>query len=965
MPNKSIFYIIALIALALLGNMFNLSLLLGVDFIFGSIFILLLLRVYGLKWAFAGSLIANGYTLLLWNHPYAMLVFVLETLFVGILYRGKKIVLMDALYWIILGMPLIWVFYRYGLHMNVTASLLIMLKDAVNGILNALIASLLITYLPLMKRSAFDQRNMSSSFHEVLFTFLVTLVFLSLLLVTVMIGREQYRNMNEGIIKKTENYSNLIRMDIAEWGGAHAAALNMFSMAAVESKLERLDSLQRQAASLQALYPDYFTLYIANREGTTKVFYPSRNEEGQSTIGLNFSDRPYFEYMRQHRVPVVSDVFEGRGGVTEPIVIIGSPLMIDGEFQGAAVGALDLTYVTTELKKLANNSMMHLTIVDRNYKVIGSTRDDLAVSDLYDWAKNGGITEMDDGLYHWFPETIKNPMNRWGESSYFKIMTLPPMDGWTMIAETEVAPYRDRLYQSYIKIFSILLICGLLSILISYVVSRIIVKPIQLLTYTTTDLPEKIAQNEIVSWKSSFIEEINTLISNSKETACRLQSMFAQIQRLAYYDSLTGLPNRVYFDQQLQEYLEEANANEFGRTAAVLFIDLDRFKMVNDTFGHAVGDLLLQVAAERIQDNLGQGSILSRMGGDEFIALLPNRTREQVEEISQTVLKAFKKPLLIMDQEVYTTPSIGISLFPADGTSGTELIKNADHMMYMVKESGRNGYRFYERKLTTALSTKMSLETMLHKALDHHEFELFYQPRMELKTGQILGFEALIRWRHPVQGMISPADFIPIAEETGLIGPIGEWVLRTACAQNKAWQNEGCTPVCVSVNLSARQFKDENLVRMIADILHETQLDPRYLELEITENISMAHQDKVLSTLQEIRKLGVKISIDDFGTGYSSLNYLVKFPIDSLKIDQSFVRNIQSQSNDISIVKAIIYIAHSMGLKVVAEGVETHEQLTLLRELNCDEVQGYSISKPVSCEDVREFLQQAERKEPE
>lgn len=952
--NKSIVFIIALIIFGLLGNMLSLSLLLGVNFIFGSIFTFLILRIYGLKWALVASVIVNGYTLFLWNHPYAMLVFVLETLFVGVFYRGKRIVLFDSLYWMILGMPLIWVFYRYALDMNFTASLLVVLKDAVNGILNVLISSLIFTYLPLLKWPSFQKRKMSSSLHDVLFNIFVTFTFITLLLVTVMIGHEQYHNMNEKIKSETERDSAIIRNDLTEWGEVHVAAVNTLSMAAAENRMEEIDSLQRQMAYLLALYPDFTTSYIADRNGVTKLFSPLLNNKGKSTIGLNFSDRPYFEYMREKHQFVVSDVFLGRGCVNEPIVVVGSPIMISGEFTGAAVGVLNLNYVTTELKKLANNRLMNVTIVDRNDRVIASTRDDLAVMNPYNWAEWGEASEIIGGLYHWFPDAIRNPMNRWGESSYFKIMTIPELGDWSVIVEAPIAPYRDRLYSYYIKIFSVLLACGLIFIFISNVISEIIVRPIKLLTHTTTNLPEKIAENQSVNWKGSFIQEINTLISNSKDTATRLQSMFAEIQLLAYYDCLTGLPNRVNFNQRLQAYLKEAD--DHGHTAAILFIDVDRFKMVNDTFGHTKGDQLLKLVVVRVQECLGQDAILSRMGGDEFIALLPNVTREQSEQIAQAVLAAFKIPISLSDHEVYTTPSIGISLFPTDGDSEMELIKNADQAMYMVKKTGRNGYSFYEGKLNTSLSNQMSLETMLHKALDNHEFELFYQPRMELKTGQIIGLEALIRWRHPVQGMISPAEFIPIAEESGLISPIGEWVLRTACSQNKAWQNEGYKPVCVSVNLSVRQFKDKDLVRNISGILNETQLDPRYLELEITENISMNNEEQVLSTLQEIRKLGVKISIDDFGTGYSSLNYLVNYPIDFLKIDQSFVRNIQSQSNDVSIVKAIIFIAHSIGLKVVAEGVETEEQLNLLRELECDDVQGYLISKPVQCEEVRNFL---------
>ena len=295
-------------------------------------------------------------------------------------------------------------------------------------------------------------------------------------------------------------------------------------------------------------------------------------------------------------------------------------------------------------------------------------------------------------------------------------------------------------------------------------------------------------------------------------------------------------------------------------------------------------------------------------------------------------------------------------MYPDDGLDHQALLKNADQAMYAAKDKGKNMYQFYISEMDEASSNKMILETMMHKALDNREFELYYQPRMNLMTGALTGLEALIRWKHPEKGWISPAEFIPVAEETGLINPIGEWVLRTACAQNKAWQDAGYPPFSVSVNLSVRQFREQTLVHLIPKVLQETGLDPQYLELEITENISMHNMEYVLSILQEIKKLGVKISMDDFGTGYSSLSYLKKFPIDHLKIDQSFIRDIQHHEEDNSIVKAIIRMAHSLEMIVIAEGVETEAQSSLLREMKCDEIQGFFISKPLPPEHIEHFL---------
>jgi diguanylate cyclase (GGDEF)-like protein len=952
----SFFCLLFLVALAFLGNLLNLSLFFGVDFIFGSIFVLLIIKRYGFKWGLVGSIIASSYTLLLWNHPYALMVFIFETIFIGVLHRKKEsnLVLLVALFWVFLGMPMIWFSYHYGLHMNATATLTIMLKDAVNGIFNSLIASLILTYLPSSAWGDLNSKKSSTSFSQLLFNIFVALIVFPMLLVMILVGQGEFKKIETEIQKSAEVQSEVILNDITNWRNAQVTAVVQLSKLASETRLKEVDSLQQFTTYFKDSFPDFHSMYITDSTGAALTFYPLHNQSGMPTLGLNFSDRPYFKEMKSHLQPVISDVFIGRGSVTKPIVNVGAPIIIDQHFQGIASGALDLGYINEKIKKLTNKTKINVTIVDRNHHVIASTKPTLTMMQEYDWQKGGEVQALNGDFYHWFPNNIKNPMNHWGGSSYVKVIPLSDHTDWTIIMESPVSPYRDDLYNSYIKILSILLICGLIAIVISIFISRLIVKPITQLADTTTDLPDKILGKEPVHWPTSIMAEIAILINNFKNTAERLQKMFHDIQYFAYYDSLTNLPNRVLFNQQLEAVLEKTKM--YGQTSAVLFVDLDRFKVVNDTLGHGHGDLLLQIVAQRLRNCIESNDILSRMGGDEFTAVLSNINREQTAALAQRMLDAFSQPIDISGHEVFITPSIGISLFPDDGLDHQTLIKNADQAMYAAKDKGKNKYQFYASEMNETSSHKMNVETMMHKALDNHEFELYYQPKIHIETGVLTGLEALIRWRHPEKGWITPIDFIPIAEDTGLINPIGEWVLRTACAQNKAWQDAGYPSVSVSVNLSVRQMKEQSLVHLITQVLRETGLDPQYLELEITENISMHNMNDVLSTLHEIKRLGVKIAMDDFGTGYSSLSYLKKFPIDHLKIDQSFIRDIQLNQEDHSIVKAIIAMAHSLGMIVIAEGVETEAQSALLREMKCNEIQGYFISKPFPPENFSLFL---------
>lgn len=422
-----------------------------------------------------------------------------------------------------------------------------------------------------------------------------------------------------------------------------------------------------------------------------------------------------------------------------------------------------------------------------------------------------------------------------------------------------------------------------------------------------------------------------------------------QLQFLANNDALTGLPNRVLLQERIINALNRAKRSIKYPHIAILFIDIDRFKVVNDTLGHSAGDLLLQEVAKRLVACLRNTDTVARQGGDEFVVLLEQFSDAQtLSVVARKIMDALAKPpVFLPDNEVFISVSIGISVSPHDGNDLHSLMKNADAAMYRVKEQGKNNFQFYAADMNLHSFERLALETSLRRALERDELALYYQPKVDLKTGRIAGAEALLRWKHPDLGLILPLQFIALAEETGLIVPIGGWSLGEVCRQNMAWQKAGLVPISIAVNLSSRQFDDNKLYDTVTGALTSSGLDPIWLELEITESLVMRNADYSFDVLQRIRDMGVHVSIDDFGTGYSSLSYLKRFPVDSLKVDRSFIRDVPQDADDVAITQAIIAMAHSLGLKVIAEGVETEEQLDFLRELKCDQVQGYIFSEPI------------------
>jgi diguanylate cyclase (GGDEF)-like protein len=467
-------------------------------------------------------------------------------------------------------------------------------------------------------------------------------------------------------------------------------------------------------------------------------------------------------------------------------------------------------------------------------------------------------------------------------------------------------------------------------------------------------------------WQNERIvrRQVETL---EREVTARTQGLEAanrQLRHLATHDVLTGLPNRVLMDDRLAQ--ASKHADRHGESFGLILLDLDRFKLVNDSLGHRAGDELLKEVAQRLKGVVRDIDTVARLGGDEFVLIVnPGGGRDTAQQVAARIIDVMQAPVRIAGVEIHTSPSVGVAFYPEDGATIELLLAHADAAMYSAKQRGRNNIQFFTAGMNTATQEKVKLESDLHFALEQKQLELHYQPKVNTATGIMHGAEALLRWRHPIRGTVPPAEFIPLAEECGLIGTIGAWVVREACRQARAWQVAGLPPLRVAVNLSASQFRQSNIVDTIRDALDQAGLEGRFLEVELTESAVMHDPEESIAILEKLSKMGVLVSVDDFGTGYSSMSYLRRFPIDKLKIDRGFISEVMSRPEDASIVRAIVSLAHSLKLKVVAEGVESIDQLEFLKTLGCDQYQGYYYSPALPAQKFEELVRSRRQAESE
>ncbi|MDF2558033.1 MAG: diguanylate cyclase/phosphodiesterase [Bacillales bacterium] len=621
-------------------------------------------------------------------------------------------------------------------------------------------------------------------------------------------------------------------------------------------------------------------------------------------------------------------------------------------------------YTTTEFDIIITNS--HNEIISSSSSFKHNSEKYFHLNDMYE------IKKISTNYFEALPKGQKGvpPILKWRSG---KLILVDQVDSLSIkiYIQYPISQYQDQIFKEFLIYFKLSILFLLLAILFIFIVNRLLMNNLKQLIVATTDLPQKVFNLKIIDWPQANISEFRLLTQNLQGMAQKLKELFHEsidmnriltsqtkmlrdseekLQQLAYYDVLTSLPNRLYF----QNYVKDLINNNPQNYIAIIFMDLIQFKQVNDTLGHDAGDKLLQLISDRLRNLHVDGRMIFRLGGDEFVIVQEVTCREEILNTVEIIRSEFSSPFIINGQVLYSTSSMGISVYPHDGQDLDTLVKCADIAMYVSKESVGNEYQFFNEKMRDRFQERLLIENSLRKVVEQVGLKLFYQPKMQL--GVVSSFEALLRWEDPILGNISPSTFIPLAEEIGLISAIDKWVLMEACKQNKKWQDEQLPKVPISVNISAKEFQNDELIKWIENALDESGMSPEYLKLEITESIFIKDPERVVKLIIKIKGLGVQISIDDFGKGYSSFIHLLQLPIDELKIDREFIKDIDQNDKQQIFVKTIIDLAHGLHLHVVAEGVETHSEMQFLLNAGCDELQGYVFSPPISNIDMTKYL---------
>lgn len=874
-----VFFTMAAICLKMTG----IPLFYGIELVFSGVFIYAILRLLGSGWAIASALAVNAFSFLILDRQLESVLLLAGAVTVALLcrYRPGWIVGWESLFWLVLGAPSLYLADRVIFHFSDRGMLFLIIIMAANGIFNAFLVDVLLTYVPVQKWLKLRTRRLGllPNFHKVLFHVTAAGVMVPFILYLMIATSDVERSAVRKAMQMANSEEERITREYSSWPSNEKRALKLKGIIQQGYLQEAVDAS-----------PDYFpvNLFISDEQG-----------------GL------------------LAKLQRGRFG------------------------------------------------------------------DIWNrWLASGIRASVGEDLYKWVPSmegVFKAPLF-WRETLYVHEAELDDIYATFFIPADYFAEQAFTSYLIQLRVFALFVIT---IIIFSLLLNRLFVKSLSRLAQLTSDLPERFTKSGgDIHWPKSRIYEVMSLILNFKSMsdnlACTMENFKAmnsqlkiqagklaesehQLYNLAFYDSLTGLPNRLHFANYFRQVIEFAEIAPNYRNIAVLLIDLDRFKHVNDTLGHAAGDLMLKAVSDRISallDSFKEHEFFAaRLGGDEFVLLLHDCTPEEARQAAQSVLECFAKPISVHDLEIYVTASIGISIYPTDGDTFDDLVKNADVSMYAAKEGGGGSYYFYTQGYNRRVSERMQMESSLRRALERKEFVLYFQPEVNTVTGRIEAVEALIRWDREGE-LVMPGQFISLAEKTGLIIPIGKWVLQEVCRMAKEWQNQGLPEFRVAVNWSAVQFQQGGVSDIVSGILEETGLEPQYLELEITEGCVISNPEYVTEELDKLRRLGVFIAIDDFGSGYSSLGLLRKLPISSIKIDRSFVSNIP-QGDNTAIVRAIIRLAHDLGLGVTAEGVETAEELDYLRTLACDRIQGYIIERPLSHKALLDFIRKRISQEAE
>ena len=714
----------------------------------------------------------------------------------------------------------------------------------------------------------------------------------------------------------------------------------------------------------QLAYPEYYEIRIISRDGKEQIRSVLGNVANRST---NESSSSYFVETGNNPGITYTTFFRNPDN-DKPALLTSKPLFLinknkagtQKELYGYLMLTIDLDFLETQARndKVAENGEVFFT--DDNGTILfhhatEQTGKQLPAELFINSRLNANGNTRINGQYK-------------GKDAHFRTVKLHDwLYAFIVYQENELLAKSIDLGWTITLITSFTIL--LATTLLFGIFKKLIITPIRKLSLAASEMGRG---QVLVAIDIDSNDEIGELAATFREMGKNLNHYHQQVRYVAYHDSLTGLPNRVMFKDYLNRATAEARRDR--QELAILFLDLDNFKRINDTLGHQSGDKLLEAFADRLSKHLRETDIISqhsredasrviaRLAGDEFIILLPRTSGPgEAQKVANRILKSLSEPFVISMQELYVSASIGIAMYPEDGETAGDLLKNADIAMYHAKKRGRNNFQYYSSKLNEESAEKLKIEGRLRHALENNALDLHYQPQVNLATGQISGVEALLRWEDSELGKIGPDVFIPIAEEFGLIVQISEWVINEACRQAQQWITAFKSPLTMSINISAVHFNNQSLEAMIADALKKTGLNPRHLELELTETSILQDLDQATETLEAFKCMGLQLALDDFGTGYSSLSYLMKLPFDKLKIDQSFIRNLRTETKGTAIVSAIISMSHSLGMSVIAEGVEQKEHMQVLLQMRCDDVQGFYISRPLTAEKFADFIQHSNR----
>ncbi|MDG5788003.1 EAL domain-containing protein [Evansella sp. AB-P1] len=866
--NYSVMYLTFLI-LAIVSKLYSIDFIYGINLSFYSVFLLLFVRLFGVPVSVVTALGIHalcviGFDTFVWD-----MVPILEMLFIGLvayIRRINNLVLWVLLFWVVIGTPISFLFYEHFVQDISRLKLTVLISmDITNGLFNAVIADMLLAYLPfnywLQKQS---RKKNKFKFSQFIFHTLIAVIIFPFMM---------------NLAFNSWNMYETTKKDVSQIGLSQIQTINNAVKDWSEGDIQRL-----------------------------LLYNPIQQGHLEDIIHRHSTDESYGVIM-----------------------------------------------------------------TDENNRILASSDDSLRIREPFDWEGTNDIIEVSNNFYITLPNmnSTYSDVIMWNRGQFIVMEHASPLPIVTYVT-FPISHYQEMVFHYFMEQFRLLVLFVVSVFLLSFIIKRYLVNVLRQLTTTTTDLPMKMQKNEPVEWPQSSVYEIDTLIHNFQQMWSNLNGIFQssmklndklkkqtddlikseeELHKYAYYDTLTGLPNRKFFQNDLQNLLtKEQYLNE---KIAIMFLDLNQFKQINDTLGHAMGDELLVIVSEKLRNVEDKRTKVFRLGGDEFVVLSKARNQEEIEQVGERILSIFTNTIKLNGVSLYVTSSVGVSVYPDDGVELDTLVKYADMAMYDAKEKGRNSLQFFNEAMKEDFTQRMEINNGLGEALEHSQFSLFFQPKIDAVSMEITSMEALLRWKHPKLGSVSPATFISIAEESGLILKVDKWGLLEACKQNKRWQEAGYRKVPIAVNLSAAHFYQDQLLEVIKEVLLESGLEPQYLQIEITESVFKKNIGSVQQTMNEIRSLGVKISIDDFGSGYSSLSHLINLPINEMKLDREFIKEIDLNPKKASMVKVIIDLAHTLGLKVVGEGVEREEELELLQEMKCDEIQGYLISKPV---DGNEFV---------